>query len=150
MRGGGTEHGTTVLAGRVVTAVEGRLQVLLGVVLPELGDVRVRVDDRVLELPPDLLYLPDVDVLDGVAPAVDLDGAARGARDVDGPQRPKELLAVLDLAVDGLDRLHDPVRVRVGLFREVRRNLPRLLLEGGRELPICGGGVGVAVLHERR
>src|SRR5919108_5782023 len=66
-----------VFAWRIVAAVERALHVLVGLVLPELADGRVRGDHRVLQLAADALHLADVDVLDGVAEVVDLQRAAR-------------------------------------------------------------------------
>src|SRR5262245_10498688 len=75
------------LARRVVARVERQLQVLLGVVLPELAHRRERGHDGVLQLAVDPLDLPDVDVLHGVAPAVHADRPARRVPDLDLAER---------------------------------------------------------------
>src|SRR5687768_7385844 len=66
----------TVLARRIVPAVQRPLQVLVRLVLPELGDGRVGGDDGVLQ-PVLALDLPDVDVLDHAVVVVDAERTAR-------------------------------------------------------------------------
>src|SRR5712691_7224151 len=102
-----------VLAWGVVPRVERLPQELLRIVLPELAHGRVGDDHAVLELAAHALHLAHVDVLDGIPPAVDHDGAAREVLQLDLPEGGQERLAVLDLAVDGLDGLHDPARIGV-------------------------------------
>src|SRR5947209_4998285 len=102
-----------VRAWRVVARVERLLQVLVGVVPPELAHGREGRDHGVLQLTADLLHPADVDVLDGVAPAVDADRAARKVLQLDPAERREECLAVLDPAADRLHGLDDPPRVGV-------------------------------------
>src|SRR5262245_26840317 len=102
-----------VFAGRVVAAVQRTLHVLVGLVLPELADGRIRRDDRVLQLAADPLDLADVDVLDRIAEVVDFQRAACGFFQIDPAQRRQERVAVFHLAVHGSDRLDDPARVGV-------------------------------------
>src|SRR3984893_3446771 len=102
-QGEGEMFPLAVLARGVVARVERHLQKLIGVVLPELAHGRVGEDHAVLELAPYALDLPHVDVLDGIAPAVDDDGTARKVLQLDLLEGGQERLAVLDLAVDGLD-----------------------------------------------
>ena len=81
-----------VLARRKVAAVDGLLQELLRLVLPELGDRREGLDDRIPELALLLLDLSHVDVLDRVVVGIELDGAPRGVGDLDLPERGQEFL----------------------------------------------------------
>src|SRR5438093_9367048 len=69
---------STMLAGRKVPVVDRLLEELFGVVLPELADRWIGVDHGVLELPSDLLNLPDIDVLRRVAVKVDFVGVSWG------------------------------------------------------------------------
>src|ERR1700674_3542202 len=69
--------GSAVLARGKLARVHGLLQELLGIVFPELADLGIRVDHRVLKLAVHPLDLADVDVLDGVAERVHLHRTAR-------------------------------------------------------------------------
>src|SRR6266568_7251183 len=129
---------STMLARGVVARVEGHLQELLGIVLPELTHRRVREDHGVLELAAHALDLADVDVLDGVAPLVDDDGTAREILQLDFLERGEQGLAVFDLAVDRLDGFHDPPGVRIAGLAVVGRHLARLGLERLHESPVGG------------
>src|SRR5260370_4191424 len=106
---------------------------------------------RVLQLAVLALDLPHVDVLDRVAPAVDLERPARGVGDLDRAERGHELLAVLHAAPDRLDRLRDPPPARVAGLGEIGPDLAELLAVLGHEA--VDGGVGgrrrvrVAVVH---
>src|ERR671922_900149 len=126
----------TVLAGRIVATVERPLHVLVGLVLPELADRRIRRDHRVLQLAADTLDLADVDVLDGVAEVIHPERAARGLLQIDLPQRRQHRITVLDLAARRFDGLDDPARVRVGRLRVVRGDLAGRRLEGLVELHV--------------
>ena len=66
-----------VLAGRIVARVERPLEIVLGLVGPELADAGDRGDHRVLQAAAHALDLAHVDVLDGVAVGVDRDRSAR-------------------------------------------------------------------------
>src|SRR6266508_206828 len=147
--GTGSLMGSAILAGREVAVVDRLLQELLRLVLPELRHGRVRVDDRVPELPVLLLDLADVDVLDRVAVRVELDGAAGRVRDLDVAQRLEELLPVLDVAADGLGGLGYPSRAGVGGLREVRGDLAVLLPVLGHEPLVDRVVQGGAVLEGR-
>src|SRR6266852_6701504 len=127
-----------VLAWGMVSRIERLLQKLLRVVLPELAHRRVGEDHAVLEVAAHALDLPHVDVLDGIAPAVDDHGAAGEVLQLDLPQGGQERLAVLDLAVDRLDRFHDPARVGVAGLPVVGGHLAHLGLEGLGELLVGG------------
>src|SRR3982750_77141 len=70
----------------------------LRIVLPELRDVRVRLDDGVLQAPVLALPLADVDRHDGIAVLVDLDRPAEALGDVERAQRLHEAVLVLDLS----------------------------------------------------
>src|SRR5262252_6723652 len=70
---------SAVPAGREVPRVHRLLQEFLGVVLPELADVRICVDDGVLELAADPLHLADVEVLRRIAVRIHLDRTLRSA-----------------------------------------------------------------------
>src|SRR6185295_20381553 len=111
------------LAGRIVAVVHGQLEILLRLVGPELRDGREGVDDGVLQLAALALHLADVDVLDRVAPLVELHRPARGVGNLDLAERGHELLALLHVAADRLRRLVDPASARVAGLREVRRHL---------------------------
>src|SRR5262249_18289093 len=78
----------------VVAAVQRTLHVLVGLVLPELADRRVRGDHRVLQPATDALHLANVDVLDRVAEIVHLQRAACGFLEIDPAQRREERVAV--------------------------------------------------------
>src|SRR5439155_1954496 len=123
-----------VRAWRVVARVERLLQVLVGFVLPELAHGREGRDHGVLQLTADLLHPADVDVLDGVAPAVDADRATRKVLQLHPAERREERLAVLDPAADRLHGLDDPPRVGVAGLGVVGGDLAGLGLEGPREL----------------
>src|SRR5438093_11919902 len=126
------------LARRIVARVERRLQIFLGVVLPELADVRIREEHGVLELAADSLHLADVHVLDGIAERIDLHGAAREVLQLDLAERGQQRLAILHLAGDRLDGLGDPACVGVAPLRIVRGDLACLGLERLREARIGG------------
>src|SRR3990172_5177408 len=121
---GATLIALAVLARRDVPAVHGVLHVLVGLVVPELRDIGVGLQHGIPELAVDLLHLADVDVLDRVAVAVELDRPPRRVRDLDLAERGEELLAVLEIAVDGLGGLVDPAAGRVAGLRVVGRDLP--------------------------
>src|SRR5262249_60915321 len=91
---------------RIVAAVGRKLQELVGLVCPELGNQGIRVQDGVGELAADPLHLEDVHVLRRVAQVVELD---RPARILDRlarlPDRGQEPLAVLDAPLHDLRRL---------------------------------------------
>src|SRR5687767_147291 len=123
----------TVLARRIVAAVQRPLQVLVRLVLPELGDGRVGGDDGVLQ-PVLALDLPDVDVLDHAVVVVDAERATWRVLQRDLSQRGQHGVAVVHLATGELRRLHDPAGVRVGGLRVVRSHLARLRLERFGEL----------------
>src|SRR5438034_5150104 len=129
---------SAVLAGRGVARVQGQLHVLLGVVLPELPDTREGRDHRVPELARDPLHLAHVDGLHRIAPLVHADGAARRVLDVHLAESRQELVALLDLAADGLDGLHDPAGAGVGGLGVVGRALAGPGLEGPGELLVLG------------
>src|SRR5439155_23187314 len=76
-----------VLAGRVVPRVERLLEIVLGLVLPELADGRVGGDHGVLQATAHALDLADVNVLDGIALGVHRERPARGVLDVDLAER---------------------------------------------------------------
>src|SRR5215470_15872270 len=137
------------LAGRVVAVVHGQLQVLLRLVVPELGDGREGVDHRVLELAVLPLDLAHVDVLDRVAPVVELHRPARSVRDLHLAERGHELLAVLHGAANQLGRLVDPAAAGVAGLREIGRHFAVLLLVVGHELAV-GRAVERGAVHERR
>src|SRR6516162_7180597 len=115
-------------AGRVVSAVDRRLEELLLVELPELGDVRVSLDDGVPELLLVvaehllLLDLLDVDVLHRVAHLVDADGTADGIQLQRG-ELFDEFLGTGEVALVVLDDLMDHLRRRVIGLRIVRGDL---------------------------
>src|SRR5713226_7628487 len=144
-----TARGLAGLAGRVVAVVDRQLEVLLRLVGPELRDRREGVDDRVLQLAALALHLADVDVLDRVAPLVELQRPARGVGDLDLAERGHELLALLHVAADQLRGLVDPARARVTGLREVRRHLAILLAVVRHELPV-GRRVDRGAEHEGR
>src|SRR6266446_281548 len=148
-RGQGEGRLSAVLARRVVPRVEGLLQELLRVVLPELAHRRVGEDHAVLEMAAHTLDLAHVDVLDGIAPAVDDDGAAREVLQLDLPEGGQERLAVLDLAVDRLDRFHDPARVGVAGLPVVRGHLAHLGLERFGEFLVGGIVEGRRIVQRR-
>src|SRR6266850_4251138 len=126
--------GSAVLAGWEVPGIDRLLEELLRVVLPELAHVRVRVDDRVLQLAVHALDLADVDVLRRVAVGVHLHRAPRRVGDLHLAQGRHERGAVLHLAADGLHRLVDHAGARVAVLAvEARRTLVGLLV-GGAEL----------------
>src|SRR5712691_10251605 len=127
-----------VLARWVVACVKRHLQELVGVVLPELAHGRVGDDHAVLELAARALHLPHVDVLDGIAPAVDHHGTAREILQLDLLEGGQEGLAVLDLAIDRLDGLHDPAGIGVTGLAVVGGHLAHLGLEGPGELLVGG------------
>src|SRR5262245_48696560 len=129
----GSAMASAVLAGREVAIVDGLLEELFRLVLPELRHVGKDVDHRVPQLPVLLLDLADVDVLDGVAVVVELDGAPRRVGDRDFPESGKEFFAVLHFAPHGLGRLVDPASGRVAGLRVVRRHLAILLSVLGHE-----------------
>src|SRR5262249_32528942 len=81
---------SAVLARRKIARVDGLLEEVVGIVLPELAHRRERVDHRVLKLAAHPLDLPHVDVLHGVAVAVDGHRAARGLPELDVAQRTEE------------------------------------------------------------
>src|SRR5215469_9456731 len=115
-------------AGREVAAVDRRLEELLLVELPELGDVRISLDDGVPELllvvaeHPLLLDLLDVDVLHRVAHLVDADGTADGIQLQRG-ELFDEFLGTGEVALVVLDDLVDHLRRRVIGLRIVRGDL---------------------------
>src|SRR5262245_11664572 len=115
-------------AGRVVAAVDRRLEELLLVELPELGDVRIGLDDGVPELLLVvaehllLLDLLDVDVLHRVAHLVDGDGTANGIQLQRG-ELLHEFLGAREVALVVLDDLVDHLRGRVVGLRIVRGHL---------------------------
>src|SRR5262244_600559 len=128
-----------VFAGREVAAVDRRLEELVLVELPELGDVRIGLDDGIPELLLVvaehllLLDLLDVDVLHGIAHVVDADGTADGIQFQRG-QLFDELLGAGEVALIVLDDLVDHLRRRVVGLRVIRRHLAEL---------------GAIFLHER-
>ena len=95
------------------------------------------------------LDLAHVDVLDGIAPAVDDDGAAREVLQLDLPEGGQKRLAVLDLAVDRLDRFHDPARVGVAGLPVVGGHLAHLGLERLGEFLVGGIVEGGRVVQRR-
>src|SRR5580704_5582216 len=125
-----------VPAGWVVAVVDGQLQELLGLVGPELRDRGVGLDHRVLQLAVLPLDPAHVDVLDRVAPLVELHRSARGVRDLDLAEGGEELLAILDVAAHELGRLADPAGAGVARLREVGRDLAVFLPVVGHELPV--------------
>src|SRR5713226_9057555 len=143
-----TARGLAGLAGRVVAVVDRQLEVLLRLVGPELRDRREGVDDRVLQLAALTLHLADVDVLDRVAPLVELQRPARGVGKLDLAEPGHELLALLHVAADQLRRLVDPARARVAGLGEVRRDLAVLLAVVRHELAV-GRGVEGGAVYER-
>src|SRR5262249_40948508 len=83
------------LDGRIVAAVRGALEKVLGLVRPELGDERIGVDDGVHELGARLVHAIDVHVLGWIAVLVELDGPAGIGSGLDGAaDGGDELLAV--------------------------------------------------------
>src|SRR6267143_1622260 len=134
-------------AGRLVAVVHGLLEELFGLVRPELRDGREGVDDGVLQVAALALDLAYVDVLDGVAPGVELDGPARGVRDLHLAERRHELLPVLHVAPDQARRLVDPAAGCIAGLREVRGDLAVAPAVFRHEAPVDGGIEGGAV-HE--
>jgi hypothetical protein len=124
------------------------LEIFVLLVGPELRDVRIGVDHRVLELAAHPLHLPDVDVLDRIAEVVHLHGPARVLRDLHLAEGGHELLLVLDLAVDGLQRLVVEARPGVALGGIERGPAAEALLVGGGELPV-GRGIERAAVDQR-
>src|SRR5437867_10377369 len=118
-----------VLAWGIVARVEGQLEVLVGIVFPELAHRGIREDHGVLELAAYPLHLAHVDVLDGIAPLVDDHGPAREVLELHLLEGSEEGLAVFYLAIDRLDGFHDPAHVRVAGLGVVRGNLACLGLE---------------------
>src|SRR5215469_9766023 len=115
-------------AGRVVAAVDRRLEELLLVELPELADVRIGLDDGVPELLLVvaehllLLDLLDVDVLHRVAHLVDADGTANRIQLQRG-ELLDEFLGARKVAFVVLDDLVDHLRRRVVGLRIIRGDL---------------------------
>src|SRR5262249_54687607 len=137
--GPGRQALIAVFAGREVAAVDRRLEELVLVELPELGDVRIGLDDGIPELLLVvaehllLLDLLDVDVLHGIAHVVDADRTADGIQFQRG-QLFDELLGAGEVALIVLDDLLDHLRRRVVGLRVIRRHLAEL---------------GAIFLHER-
>src|SRR5437870_190539 len=77
----------TVPAGRKIARVHRVLQIVVGLVGPELRHVRECVDDRVLQTVVHLLDLAHVDVLDRVAEVVETDRPARRIGEIDLEKR---------------------------------------------------------------
>src|SRR6266508_350997 len=94
---------SAVSAWRVVSRVDGVLEIVLRLVGPELRDSGERVDHRVLQLATHPLHLADIDALDRIAVRVEADGSARGVGEVHFPQRAEEAIHVLDVSADGLE-----------------------------------------------
>src|SRR5205085_7830098 len=111
-------------AGREVTAVDGRLEELLLVELPELGDVWIGLDHRIPELflvvaEHLLLFdLLDVDVLYWVAHLVDADGAPNRIQ-LERGELFHEFLLTREVALIVLDDLVDHLRRRVVRLRVI-------------------------------
>src|SRR3989441_7712024 len=82
----------TVPAGRKIARVHRVLQIVVGLVGPELRHVRECVDDRVLQTVVHLLDLAHVDVLDRVAEVVETDRPARRIGEIDLAKRGHELV----------------------------------------------------------
>src|SRR4029434_3710619 len=136
------------LGRRIVAVVHGLLQEVVGLVLPELGDVRIGLDDGVPELAVLPLDLADIDVLNRVAVGVELDGPTRRVGDLDLAQRLQKLLAVLDVTADRLRRVGDPPGARVGGLREIRGDLA-VLLAVFRDEPLVHRRVEGRAVDER-
>src|SRR5712691_3653851 len=83
-----------------LAVVDRVLQELVGIVGPELADVRIGLDHGVDELAALLLDLADVDVADHVAVLVEAHGAACGLDLVAPAQRRHQRGLVLDLGTD--------------------------------------------------
>src|SRR5216684_3705193 len=86
-----------VFRGREISRVHRVLEELLGLVGPELADVRIGLDHAVHQPAVLALDLADVDVADDVAVAVELHRAAAGVH-FDAANRFHEGLLVLDVA----------------------------------------------------
>src|SRR5262249_35476783 len=134
-----------MLAGRHVPVVYGLLQEFLRRVLPELRDGGEGLDHGIGELAVPLLDLPDVDVLDGAAVAVELDRPARRVGNLHLPERGQEPGPVLDVAAHRLDRPGDPAAGGVAGLRVVAGDLPELGAEPLDEPPVRRAVDGRAV-----
>src|SRR5262245_59064854 len=122
-----------VLRRRVVARVRRCLEVLLGLVRPELAHVRVRVDHGVHQPPLFPLDLADVDVADDVTVLVELDRSAHRV-DLDRAHRLHERFLVLDLAADGVQRRLEHCGLGIGRRGVEARVVLDLGPERGREL----------------
>src|SRR5271157_3630497 len=63
-------------------AVDGLLQEFLGLIGPELGNVGIGIDHRILELPADSFYLADINVLDWISIGVQAHGPTGNVREL--------------------------------------------------------------------
>src|SRR5712691_936388 len=97
-----------------LAVVDRVLQELVGIVGPELADVRIGLDHGVDELAALLLDLADVDVADHVAVLVEAHRAAASRYLVARPQRCLQRILVLDPAVDLLERRFEHGAVGIG------------------------------------
>src|SRR5581483_5522640 len=109
------------VAGRMRAIVDGLREVLLGTPGPELRDVRIRLDHRVLQLAVAAFGAPDVDVLDRVPVRVEGHRTARDGAERRVLQRASERLGVRAVAADGRQRVVEQLRAGVRSFGVVRR-----------------------------
>src|SRR5439155_5919261 len=114
----------------------------------------IGVDHGVLELPSDLLNLPDIDVLRWVAVRVNLDGTPWGILDLHLPQCGHERRAILDLSADGFHRFAYCPRSGVAVLGIERRQPVELFFKGRAESLVRwsfeGGRVVVGADHADR
>src|SRR5262249_40151830 len=102
-----------IARGRIVAGINWVLKKRLGVVGPELTDIRIGAHDVIHELPALAHHFANVDVPHDVPISVERHGSTHRIWHLNGPQRRHEGVLVLNSAAHGLDRgfQHSPVGV---------------------------------------
>ena len=102
-----------IFAGRVVTIINRRFQVGLRVILPELGDRRISLYNRILVLVIGLIDPADINILNIMSILVELQGSSGRVRNFDCTERLHQFFLILHISVNNLNGPRNPIRTRV-------------------------------------